>query len=86
MRVAKDGEVLANWSAKRETARMKGVRAGFAIIRIDPYQDEEQNRVTVKRVVWDEALADREVQRLNELKANSESFYFWQYTRVDEPV
>jgi hypothetical protein len=65
---------------------MKDVRAGFAIIRIDPYQDEEQNRVTVKRVVWDEALADREVQRLNELKANSESFYFWQYTRVDEPV
>ena len=77
---------MANWSAKRDTTRMKDVRAGFAIIRIDPYQDEEQNRVTVKRVVWDEVLADREVQRLNELKANSASFYFWQYTRVDEPV
>ena len=65
---------------------MRDVRPGFAIIRIDPYQDEEHHRVTVKRVVWDEAFAEREVQRLNDLKAESESFYFWQYTRVDELV
>jgi hypothetical protein len=63
---------------------VRNVRPGYAIIRIDPFQDEEMHRVTVKRVVWDEALADREVQRLNELKDDSESFYFWQYTRVDE--
>jgi hypothetical protein len=65
---------------------MKDVRPGFAIIRIDPDMAEEQNRITVKRVVWDEATAEREVQRLNELQAESESFYFWQYTRVDEPL
>ena len=40
----------------------------------------------MKRVVWDEALAEREVQRLNELNAAKGCFYFWQYTRVDEPT
>jgi hypothetical protein len=63
---------------------VKNARPGFAIIGIDPDQDSEQNRVTVKRVVWDEALAESEVQRLNELNADAESFYFWQYTRVDK--
>jgi hypothetical protein len=67
-----------------ETTRVRNVRPALAIIRIDRYSSDEQERVTVKRVVWDETLAVSEVQRLNELNEDSETFYFWQYTRVDE--
>jgi hypothetical protein len=57
--------------------------AGYAIIRLDldpVYTDED--RYTVKRVVWSEDEADAEVARLNEVNADKNCRYFWQYTRV----
>jgi len=56
---------------------MKDFRAGFAIVRIDDYGDDE-DRYTVKRVVWSRELAESEVQRLNELKADKRCRYFWE--------
>ena len=47
--------------------------------------DSDEDRVTVKRVVWSLEPAKREVERLNEVNAEKDCFYFWQYTRVDPP-
>ena len=63
---------------------MGNVDPGYAIIRLDldpVYADED--RYTVKRVVWSEAAAVAEVARLNEVNADKNCRYFWQYTRVD---
>jgi hypothetical protein len=60
------------------------VDPGYAIIRLDldpVYGDED--RYTVKRVVWSEDEASAEVARLNKVKASKNCRYFWQYTRVD---
>jgi hypothetical protein len=54
----------------------------FAIIRIDDFLDEP-DRFTVTRIVWEEALAQSEVKRLNELNAEKGSRYVWQATRVE---
>ena len=57
----------------------------FAIVRLDDFQDSEvdvRNRVTVKRIVWDQAEAEAEVERLNAI--NEGVRYFWQATRVDD--
>ena len=59
---------------------------GFAILRIDLDYEDDEDRVSVKRVVWDQGLAEAEVQRLNELNAGKSCRYFWQYTRVDVPL
>ncbi|PRQ02178.1 hypothetical protein ENSA5_26370 [Enhygromyxa salina] len=64
-------------------ARNEHERA-FAIVRLDDFQGQEvdlRNRVTVKRIVWSEEEAEREVERLNEL--HDDVRYFWQATRVD---
>jgi hypothetical protein len=58
-------------------------KPAFAIIRVDLFQSAEQDRVTVKRVVWDEAVAESEVARLNQVNASKDCVYFWQPTRVD---
>jgi hypothetical protein len=65
---------------------VRNVRPAFAIIRIDTYLDNDESRVTVKRVVWDLEVAEAEVLRLNDLNAHKGSHYFWQHTRVDEPT
>jgi hypothetical protein len=60
------------------------VRPGFAIVRIDEFTEGDESRFTVKRVVEDETLAEREVERLNWLNADAGCRYVWQYTRVDK--
>lgn len=60
---------------------------GFAIVRVDLFHGEEvtwENRITVKRIVWSEAIADAEVARLNELNGEKGCVYFWQSVRVAE--
>ena len=54
----------------------------FAIIRIDADVKGDEHRFTVTRIVWDQALADSEVARLNELNAAKGAHYFWQATRA----
>lgn len=62
---------------------MNDVLAGFAIVRVDRFQEDDEHRFTVKRVVWSQDVAEREVQRLNEVNADKDCIYLWQYTRVD---
>jgi hypothetical protein len=64
---------------------MESFIPGFAILRIDLDYEAHEDRLTVRRVVWDQALAEAEVQRLNDLNAGKDCRYFWQYTRVDAP-
>jgi hypothetical protein len=66
------------------TPPVKDVDPGYAIIRLDldPIYAEE-DRYTVKRVMWSEDEAVAEVARLNEVNADKNCPYFWQYTRVD---
>jgi hypothetical protein len=68
------------------TSAVKNVVPGYAVIRLDLdriYSDED--RYTVKRIVWTEDQAAAEVERLNRLNADKNCRYFWQYTRVDKP-
>ena len=65
---------------------MKDIEPGYAIVRIDRFQHDvpDEDRMTVERVVWDETVAQAEVDRLNALTAGDDAVqYFWQYTRVD---
>ena len=55
----------------------------FAIIRIDLNLREDEDRVTIKRVVRSQELAESEVARLNDVNADKHCRYFWQYTRID---
>ena len=66
------------------TPAVNDVDPGYAIIRLDldPIYSEE-DRYTVKRVMWSEVEAAAEVARLNEVNADKNCRYFWQYTRVD---
>jgi hypothetical protein len=45
------------------------------------YTDED--RYTVKRIMWTEDEAAAEVERLNQVNATKNCRYLWQYTRVD---
>jgi len=59
----------------------------YAILRYDEFQDSAtaiENRVSVTRVVHDEATARTEVKRLNDLNAEKGCKYFWQATRLAE--
>jgi hypothetical protein len=64
---------------------VRDVDPAYAIIRLDldPIYTEE-DRYTVKRVMWSEDEAVAEVARLNEVNADKNCRYFWQYTRVDQ--
>jgi hypothetical protein len=63
---------------------VKGVDPAYAIVRVDDDASTDEERFTVRRVVWDEGLAESEVRRLSELNADKSCRYFWQYTRVDQ--
>jgi hypothetical protein len=78
VRVRRQGDLL-------DSGTVKNVEAGYAIIRLDldPAPTDE-DRYTVKRVVWSEDEAAAEVARLNEVNAGKNCRYFWQYTRVDQ--
>jgi hypothetical protein len=57
----------------------------YAIVRYDAFQADSvaiENRVTVTRVVRDEATARAEVARLNHLNRDKGCKYFWQVTRL----
>ena len=62
---------------------MKDVDPAYAIVRVDHGVAADEERFTVVRIVWDEEVAESEVQRLCELNANKKCSYLWQYTRVD---
>jgi len=65
---------------------MRAPTQAYAIIRIDEFQDTDvslQNKVTVKKVVWNQGLACQETDRLNQLNKDKGCVYFWQATRVD---
>lgn len=47
-----------------------------------PDDADEQERVTVKEIVWTQQEAEREVERLNALNAEKDCVYAWQHTRV----
>lgn len=61
----------------------------FAIVRYDEFQDSRTPidvRVTVTRIVHDEATARAEVKRLNDLNSAKGSRYWFQATRLAEPA
>ncbi len=58
----------------------------FAIIRVDRFQTADspvEETITVKKIVRDQAAAEREVERLNKLNADVGCVYFWQMTRLE---
>lgn len=62
-------------------------RQVYAILRYDEFQDNStaiENRVTVTRVILEEAIARAEVQRLNSMNAQKGCRYFVQATRLLE--
>lgn len=62
---------------------MKDVDPAYAIVRVDDEAPSDEERFTVRRIVWDQDLAESELKRLAELNADKSCRYFWQYTRVD---
>jgi hypothetical protein len=60
----------------------------YVIVRFDGFHDDAdpETAITVKKVVWDQATAEREVERLNRLNAEKGCVYFWQMTRVERTV
>jgi hypothetical protein len=54
----------------------------YAIVRHDRFQEPSEQSFTVKEVVRTQAMAEAEVNRLNELNADKNSTYFWQVTRL----
>jgi hypothetical protein len=61
----------------------------YAIIRVDQFQGSEtlpQDMITVTRIVHDQACAEQEVERLNHLNADLGCTYFWQITRLEQPL
>lgn len=56
----------------------------YAVVRYDHYLGDDASseaKVTIKEVLPTREEAEREVDRLNALKAGRGSTYFWQYTR-----
>ncbi len=58
----------------------------YAIIRVDEFQGPDcpvNDKVAVKEIVWTEAEADQEVDRLNSLPSKpKETYYYSQVTRL----
>ena len=55
----------------------------YAIVRVDLDSEADwPNRITVKEVVSSQELAQREVERLNELNSEKGCVYFATHTRV----
>lgn len=65
--------------------KVRDADQAFAVLRFDrflPDDADEQERVTVKEIVWTQQEAEREVERLNALNAEKDCVYAWQHTRV----
>ena len=54
----------------------------YAIVRFDRFADTPENSFTVKEIVRSQAIAESEVNRLNEVNADKDCMYFWQTTRL----
>jgi hypothetical protein len=60
----------------------------YAVVRVDLFQmreklpDDPNVYVTVKEIVWTLEEAESEVERLDQLKADKDCRYAWQYVRV----
>jgi len=66
---------------------MTAYEQAYAVLRYDEFQDSSipiENRMTVTRVLFDEANARAEVQRLNALNGEKGCRYFMQATKVIE--
>ena len=63
---------------------VKDVRAAYAIVRVDLRAADDEQRFTVRRIVWSESLAESEVERLQALNGDKSCSYFWQHTRVEQ--
>ncbi len=64
-----------------------GFEHAYAIVRVDGVRKlsptvDLQLTVNVKKIVWSEAEANSEVERLNGLKGDADSIYLCQITRV----
>ena len=60
----------------------------YAIVRVDLHQNVQEvpeHAVVVKKIVWSQETAEREVERLNAQRPADSVRYFWQITRL-EPV
>ena len=58
----------------------------YAIVRYDRFADSPENSFTVKEIVRSQAVAESEVNRLNEVNAGKDCTYFWQTTRLGKEV
>ncbi len=54
----------------------------YAIVRYDRFQEPSEDSFTVKEIVRTQAIAEAEVNRLNELSADKNCTYSWQVTRL----
>ena len=55
----------------------------YAVVRVDLDSDDDwSERITVKEVVATSEIAEREVDRLNQLNADKGCLYFATHTRV----
>lgn len=54
----------------------------YAIVRFDGDMKSPESSFTVKEIVSTQAMAESEVERLNELNADKNCTYFWQVTRL----
>jgi hypothetical protein len=61
---------------------VKDAEQAFAVVRTDHFQAADENRVTVKEIVWSLEEAEQEVARLNALNPDKDCSYSWQATRV----
>jgi hypothetical protein len=52
----------------------------------DSPEIEMIHRVGIKKVVWTQEIAEREVDRLNEVNGHKGYVYFWHYARLQKPV
>jgi hypothetical protein len=67
------------------TARTKKTTV-FAIVRVDSFHHADaspEETITIKKIVWEQATAVQEVERLNQLNASKGARYFWQMAHLD---
>lgn|SRR5262245_10458386 len=78
-----DTKLPVGQSAKLKPGRREHV---YAIVRIDAFHRPEvpiHKKVAVTKIMHDQADAEREVQRLNALHPDGQSYYFSQVTRLE---
>src|SRR5260370_29679388 len=86
MRCSRSAEKVT-WRQVMSSANSgRGRQHVYAILRVDNFRGLDvpvEHRITVKKIVWSEAAAKAEVERLNRLQADKDCFYFQQVTRLD---